>query len=351
MSSFKNFVIWLNNRLMGLYPAIYQEEFAEEMQDVFSQIVSDAAELGDLKIAFLFLREIRDYPVNLFREHWLNITRKEPVMATNSPSVNVNTCPRCGFVRADEARYCASCGRAFIPFHESLLEKLKHLVNTKLFLIVCCLASMAILIPWATDLIINRLYHPISLIALSVLASGFCLVLGWRLARKKSNIMGLLIITLISVFLGLTFLGLGAVDRVYLRSAINESKTFTYNILGMDTYVTQLETDETYAAPCESRDPECFSDILDLGPSEARSSIELPEPEFISTVCEDNSLSCMIRYMTIFSELEKPKLLIERSWKLSEQAFHVMFITYVIGLTLIAYRITPKSTGERLAAG
>jgi hypothetical protein len=350
MSSFKNFVIWLNNRFMRLYPSAYQEEFAEEMQDVFSQIASDAAELGDMKLALLFLREIRDYPVNLFREHWLNLTRKEPVMATNSPSINVNSCPRCGFVRADEARYCASCGRAFIPLHESMLEKVKHLANTKLFFVFCCLAFMAVLIPWATDLIINRLYHPISLIALIVVVSGICLVLGWRLARKKSDLMRLLVITLISVFLGLTFLGLGAADRAVLRSAINEDKTLTYNILGMDTYITQLEMDETYDAPCESRDPGCLSEFFDLTPGIVRTAVELPDPEFMSSVCEDNRLSCMIRYMTIFSDLEKPKLLIERSWKLSEQAFHVLFIAYVIGLTLIAYRITPKKPGGHLAA-
>jgi hypothetical protein len=353
MSSFKNFILWLNKRLVRLYPAAYQEEFADEMLDVFTQTVSETAEQGNTKLIPIILREIRDYPVNLIREHWLNLTRKEPVMVTNSPSISANLCPRCATLKPDEARYCLNCGRAFIPIHVSMLEKLKHIVDAKLFFVVCCLAIMAILVPAASEMIINTLFHPVSLIIFSIFVAGLCMVLGWRLARKKSNVMRVLIVALISVSMGLTFIGLRAFDRANLRSVVNEGKTLTYNFLGMDTFIAKLESNEFYSTPCITRDADCVEENILIDPNLGRITVEMPDPEFISSVCEDQnqSFSCMIRHMSVFSDTGKPKILVERSWNLSEPAYQVMFISYVIGLTLIAFRITRKNTRNRLAAG
>jgi hypothetical protein len=351
MSSFKNFILWLNKRLVRLYPAAYQEEFADEMLDVFTHVVSETAEQGNTKLISIILREIRDYPVNLIREHWLNLTRKEPVMVTNSPSVSANVCPRCGALRPDEARYCLNCGRAFIPIHVSLVEKLNRFVNSKLFFAICCMAIMAILVPSASELIINTLFHPVSLILFSILVAGFGVILGWRLARKKSYGMRLLVVMLISVFFGMTFIGLRAFDRASLRSVVNDGKTLTYNFLGMDTFVSKLESDDYNSTPCITRGSECIEENILIDPNFGRVTVETPDPEFISPVCENQDISCMIRHMSVFSDPGKPKILIERSWILSEPAYQVMLISYVIGLTLISFRIAKKNYGNRLAAG
>ena len=56
---------------MQLYPYKFQVEFADEMQVVFATVVADAAKSGAAFVAVVCLRELRDLPINLLREHWL----------------------------------------------------------------------------------------------------------------------------------------------------------------------------------------------------------------------------------------------------------------------------------------
>jgi hypothetical protein len=54
--------------LLRLYPRHFRSEFADEMQDVFESALDEAAGLGFARAAGVWLRELRDLPVNLVRE-------------------------------------------------------------------------------------------------------------------------------------------------------------------------------------------------------------------------------------------------------------------------------------------
>jgi len=61
---------WVYAALVHLYPYKFQIEFADEMQADFAAVVCDAAKNGTVAVVAAFLRELRDLPINLLREHW-----------------------------------------------------------------------------------------------------------------------------------------------------------------------------------------------------------------------------------------------------------------------------------------
>jgi len=66
--------------LLHLYPSGFREEFAEEMQVVFADGISESRERGSLALGSFFLRELADLPGNLLREHWFELLGRETVM-------------------------------------------------------------------------------------------------------------------------------------------------------------------------------------------------------------------------------------------------------------------------------
>ena len=68
--------------MMHLYPRIFRTEFKEEMTAVFAQAVVEAAKRGWLSVTAVFLRELRDLPPNIAREHWRSLTKGEIPMIT-----------------------------------------------------------------------------------------------------------------------------------------------------------------------------------------------------------------------------------------------------------------------------
>lgn len=80
----------LFNILLLTYPKTYREEYGFEARGVFRQIIHDAGEQNAFQLVLVTLRELRDYPITLFREHWLNYTQKELVMVTNTPAIAAN---------------------------------------------------------------------------------------------------------------------------------------------------------------------------------------------------------------------------------------------------------------------
>lgn len=70
--------------LLRLYPANFRDTFGEEMLAVFTQATMAAAERGWISVTAVFLRECRDLPLNLAREHWHSFTKGEnPMTAIN----------------------------------------------------------------------------------------------------------------------------------------------------------------------------------------------------------------------------------------------------------------------------
>lgn len=55
--------------LIGLYPRRFRQEFADELHGVFIALAQDAASAGPWALLVFFLRELRDFPINLVRTH------------------------------------------------------------------------------------------------------------------------------------------------------------------------------------------------------------------------------------------------------------------------------------------
>jgi len=68
--------------LLRLYPIRFQEDYGEEMAAVFREGCRDSAKISGWSVCILGLRELRDLPANLIREHWSEIWRK--VMKTHT---------------------------------------------------------------------------------------------------------------------------------------------------------------------------------------------------------------------------------------------------------------------------
>ncbi len=60
-----------------LYPRSFRVEFEEEMRAVFAHSVAEAAQRGSLSLLAACLREARDLPLILLREHWLSFRNNE----------------------------------------------------------------------------------------------------------------------------------------------------------------------------------------------------------------------------------------------------------------------------------
>ncbi len=80
MSAITQFVVRLYALLLRLYPRRFHEEFAGEMQAVFSEAINEAARRGRPSLATTFLCEVWDLPGNALREHWSQ--QEEPAMST-----------------------------------------------------------------------------------------------------------------------------------------------------------------------------------------------------------------------------------------------------------------------------
>jgi hypothetical protein len=82
MSGITWLAIQLYTWLIRLYPVSFREEFGAEMTAVFAEAITEAARLSKRNLLVIFLRELRDYPFSLLRQHWRKITHLEPNLMT-----------------------------------------------------------------------------------------------------------------------------------------------------------------------------------------------------------------------------------------------------------------------------
>ena len=86
MNSFARFVFTLYSHLLRLYPRRFQQEFAEEMRDVFSDLLENAGRDGFVPLARLCLRELGGLPLNISEEIWHELRGKELIMLNDNTS-------------------------------------------------------------------------------------------------------------------------------------------------------------------------------------------------------------------------------------------------------------------------
>lgn len=85
MTGISRAVIRLYALLLRLYPRRFHEEFADEMQAVFANVASEAARRDAMSLARACLRELRDLPASLVREHWHALRAKGVAMIETNP--------------------------------------------------------------------------------------------------------------------------------------------------------------------------------------------------------------------------------------------------------------------------
>jgi hypothetical protein len=80
MSKLTRIFRWLYTQSLNLYPADFRINFSDEMQTVFSQAIAEHTRDGNGKTMVFYLREIRDFPGSLLRQHWSAIKKEVPPM-------------------------------------------------------------------------------------------------------------------------------------------------------------------------------------------------------------------------------------------------------------------------------
>ncbi len=78
------FVVSLYTWLLKMYPSRFRADFEAEMQTVFANVASKAARRGAMPLARACLRELRDLPASLVREHWHALRTKGVAMNETS---------------------------------------------------------------------------------------------------------------------------------------------------------------------------------------------------------------------------------------------------------------------------
>lgn len=325
MSNVDRFAPWLYKLLLRFYPKNHRAEFEEEMQEVFVQTVSEAAEKGTIHLALVTLRELKDYPFNLLREHWLNLQKKEVVMATGSSSMNASVCPRCGILRPTEARYCTNCGRAFIPIHTYVVEQVRNFIESRITLVIFGALALLVISEGGSHLITGGIFYPLSYLILAAGVGVGSSFFGWQLTRKSSNRSRLLLILLVSIYLEMLFFATEEIDWATLRSEVTADQSISYDVLGIQTFVTRLET-------------------------------ENKEGMSISSVCDNPNQSCMEWHRRLDENLKRPVILVERSWKDALfypyqwffYTYQWLFVGYVLGIGFLAYRTSQRIKRRKL---
>ena len=108
-------------------------------------------------------------------------------METNISSGSGHVCPRCGFSKPVEARFCANCGKTFIPARSFFVDMFKNIIGSKTTLILFSCLALLIIYAWTKYLIVWNLFYPISYIILAISVGAFSVIFGWRMAMSPSN--------------------------------------------------------------------------------------------------------------------------------------------------------------------
>lgn len=80
MNLFTNSLIYIYSKLLLFYPHSFQNEFAEEMQKVFRDLLEEASREGILQFLLVCLKEFGGLPFHILREVRHEVERKDEIM-------------------------------------------------------------------------------------------------------------------------------------------------------------------------------------------------------------------------------------------------------------------------------
>lgn len=233
-------VVALYGALLRLYPLTFRREFAAEMGEVFARTAADAARHGWPGLIRLCLRETRTFPANILREH-LHIT------PASRGGIMSKVCPRCDYEGADDARYCARCGRAYLPAAAPLV-RLATFVNAHMrpVLLLLMLGVALFLSYVASSALYRPMFFPLSYGLLLLFVSGVALYMGWQwnkpqLTSQRLKQVALLIVTTVAVGTALL-----AIDGAYVSRQLNEGMSMSLDLPGIESEWIALPTGGSY---------------------------------------------------------------------------------------------------------
>jgi hypothetical protein len=88
-------------------------------------------------------------------------------------------CPHCGFTGPENARYCAGCGRAFVPARARLADRIEPLSHVPAILpSLATILAIGLLTGWL--IVDSVLYLPASYVLLSLGIGLGGAYLGWQ---------------------------------------------------------------------------------------------------------------------------------------------------------------------------
>jgi hypothetical protein len=82
MSIIVRLAVRLYSAMIRLHPLSFRQEFGAEMLAVYDEAIVEARGKSRRDLLVTILREIRDFPFFLLREHWRNFTHLEPNLMT-----------------------------------------------------------------------------------------------------------------------------------------------------------------------------------------------------------------------------------------------------------------------------
>jgi hypothetical protein len=77
--------------LLRFYPREFRAEFEVEMRAAFVDAIAEASQRSGASLAVVLLRELRDWPAALLREHWRERRKREMDTQTGFPMTNAPT--------------------------------------------------------------------------------------------------------------------------------------------------------------------------------------------------------------------------------------------------------------------
>lgn len=254
-------------------------------------------------------------------------------MVTNTPSLTINSCPRCGSIKEIDARYCPTCGLAFIPFKEYITEQSKNFFNAKLPLRIFGILTFIILSFITADRILFHGFHPATNIIVLSGAALFSFLTGWRLFSNVPNSKKLRFLMVIAVITLVFFKLSSELDEIYLRNTITAENPLSYQFLDSETYVAYVEEEKQVFYSDQHLTPNrswiqmyhYFPPYDNIPPTGFSIGFESSQPYTIT--------------------LNHPALVIERSWAFKD--YYFLFSTLLIAAFTSAGFFTAKKIAKR----
>lgn len=144
-------------------------------------------------------------------------------------------CPRCGYVGPVDARFCAHCGRSFIPLKVRLTRSGNRILDnlSPLHIGFLGLVLAGLISAYAQHLIVLGLSFPLSLVPLAlVIGIGF-VTLGWHWHASLPDRRYFVRMLLVFVCMAGCLVVVSLVDRELLSSVTDKANMVVYEIPGV----------------------------------------------------------------------------------------------------------------------